>query len=494
MRSAGIVLHVSSLPGPWGIGDLGPAAYAWVDSLTRAQQTWWQVLPLGPAAEGNSPYQCFSAFAGNPNLISPDGLIKDGLLRRADCSTEVFAEDHVDYKRVERFKSRLFSLAWDRFRTDSSRRLRSSFEEYCQAESEWLDDFALFMALKEAKGGASWLDWPEELVLRKPFALKQARRELRDAIGKHQFIQFLFSRQLGMLRRYAHARGIRLMGDLAMFVSGESADVWANPELFQLDKHRRPTAVAGVPPDYFSKTGQRWGNPLYNWPAMRRQGYAWWIARLRRTLAQVDWVRIDHFRGFEAYWRIPAHLPTAEHGRWVKALGAELFQVFRMKLGDLHLIAEDLGAITPEVEELRDAFRLPSMRVLQFAFGKDADDRFLPHNYGRNTIVYTGTHDNNTTCGWYVSLSAKGRADLRRYASYADGDENWVMLRLAWASVSECAMAPLQDVLGLGAEARMNTPGRPRGNWQWRFVAEQLTPDVVGRLADLTRTYARHPR
>ncbi len=491
VRSAGILLHPTSLPGPYGIGDLGPAAHAWVDALAQARQTWWQVLPLGPTGYGDSPYQCFSAFAGNPYLVSPDLLLRDGLLKKSELPAADFPDDLVEYGPVIESKVRLLSHAWDNFQAGAAPSLRPHFDAFCVQQARWLDDFALFMALKDVNGGSSWLDWPDDLVQRKPSALRQARAELGEVIGLHKFRQFLFFRQWKDLKRQAQAKGIRLIGDLPIFVSSDSADVWANPELFQLDERRRPVVVAGVPPDYFSATGQLWGNPLYDWEALKQTGYAWWVARLRATLELVDLVRLDHFRGFEAYWEIPAGRPTAEIGRWVKGPGLDLFETLRSALGDLPLIAEDLGVITPEVEALREQLQLPGMRILQFAFGGAAEDRFLPHNYEPNTVVYTGTHDNDTTVGWYRSLSEKEARFLKRYAPHAGDDVAWEMIRLAWASVANFALAPLQDVLSLGSEARMNMPGRASGNWGWRFTADQLTPAVLGRLADLTDVYSR---
>ena len=492
-RSAGILLHPTSLPGPFGIGDLGPAAYAWVDALVRARQTWWQVLPLGPTGYGDSPYQCFSAFAGNPNLVSPEALAADGLVSQADLEGGRLLDDRVDYGAVIAFKGRLLARAWNNFQSGAAPSLRPEYEEFGSRQAGWLDDFALFMALKEAHGGRSWLDWPAALTRREPAALRSARKELAGAIGRHRFGQFLFFRQWRRLREYAHGRGVRLIGDLPIFVAGDSADVWANPELFLLDQRRRPAVVAGVPPDYFSATGQLWGNPLYDWKALKKAGYAWWAARVRAALEEVDLVRLDHFRGFEAYWEVPAGQPTAEKGRWVKGPADDLFKALRADLGHLPLIAEDLGLITPEVEALRTRLQLPGMRILQFGFGGAFEERFLPHNFERNTVVYTGTHDNDTTLGWYQNLTRKERRFLKDYVPRAGKEPSWDLLRVAWASVANYAMAPLQDVLGLGTEARMNLPGRPSGNWAWRFTAGMLTEDLLERLAHLTEVYARCP-
>jgi 4-alpha-glucanotransferase len=486
------LLHPTSLPGPFGIGDLGPAALVWVDALARARQTWWQVLPLGPTGYEDSPYQAFSAFAGNPYLISPELLVQDGLLQQADLAGPDFPAERVEYGPVIEFKVKLLARAWQHYRADRAHPLRQPYEAFCAEQACWLDDYGLFRALKDAYDGASWLTWPEEFIRREPRALAQARARLSYSIGLHKFGQFLFFRQWQGVRAYAYDKGIRLIGDIPIFVSGDSADVWANPKLFQLDEEHHPRVVAGVPPDYFSATGQLWGNPLYDWEVLQRTKFAWWVARIRATLRLVDLIRLDHFRGFEAYWEVPAANPTAEIGRWVQAPGAELFEAVRSALGgSLPLIAEDLGLITPEVEALRDRFRLPGMRILQFAFGGAAEHRFLPHNYERNTVVYTGTHDNDTTAGWLASLADHERHYLWRYAPIAEQEGAWGLIRMAWASVADYALAPLQDVLNIGTEARMNLPGRASGNWAWRFTADQLRDDLLDRLADLTDVYWR---
>jgi 4-alpha-glucanotransferase len=490
-RSAGLLLHPSSLPGPHGIGDFGPVAYAWVDALVRAGQKWWQVLPLNPTGFGDSPYQSPSAFAGNTNLLSPDALLHDGLLEAPDLAGVHFPADRVDYQGVTPFKNQLVAQAWRRFENGRAGHLRAEFDGFCTRHAGWLEDFALFQALKEVHGEKNWQDWPPDLVRREPLAQHLAREKLADALGRHRFGQFLFFRQWKALKDYANHRGVRLVGDVPIFVASDSADVWAHPELFYLDERRRPTVVAGVPPDYFSATGQLWGNPLYNWEASRQSGHAWWIARLRATLEYVDVVRIDHFRGFEAYWEIPAGAPTAQSGRWVKGPGVELFDIIRQALGRVPILAEDLGLITPEVEALRDRVGLPGMRVLQFGFSDTAKNPYLPHNYVRNTIVYTGTHDNDTTVGWYAELPEKERQLLHRYAPQVEVDPARELMRLGWASVADYAIAPLQDVLRLGSEARMNTPGQPAGNWAWRLRPDQLTAAAVDWLGELTALYGR---
>jgi 4-alpha-glucanotransferase len=491
-RTAGVLLHPTSLPGPYGIGDLGPIAYEWVDVLAAAGQTWWQILPLGPTGYGDSPYQCFSAFAGNPYLISPELLRRDGLVGPLDLLTPRFSADHVDYGPVIRFKQSLLTRAWENFQAGAAPALREPFAAFCDRESSWLDDYALFMALKDYHQGGWWLDWPSELILRKPAALDKARKQLANGIGRHRLGQFLFARQWAALRQYAHEKQIKFIGDIPIFVSIDSSDVWANPEMFQLDEQEhKPTVVAGVPPDYFSATGQLWGNPHYNWPAMKKTGYYWWIARFRKTLEQVDLIRLDHFRGFEAAWEVPAGNATAEIGEWVSGPGADLLAAVKKGLGGLPLIAEDLGVITPPVDALRRQFDLPGMRILQFAFS-GPNNRFLPHHYDRNTVVYTGTHDNDTTVGWYSDAPDYEKDFLRRYLARNGDDIAWTMIRVAWASVAAYAITPLQDLLSLPTEARMNYPGRPAGNWRWRFTTGEVTPELIARLGDLTAMYSRH--
>jgi 4-alpha-glucanotransferase len=493
-RASGVLLHLTSLPGPYGIGDLGPQAHRWIDTLARAGQSWWQILPLGPSGAGNSPYQSFSAFAGNPLLISPDLLLRDGLLRRSDLTQPDFPSGRVAFNTVKSFKWTLLNLAWRRFTAGGAKELRQPLREFVRKEGSWLPDYALFMALRQALRGTPCGQWPSDLVRRKPQALADAKRALDDAIGREQFIQFLFHRQLQALRAHARQKKVGLIGDLPIFVSPDSADVWANPHLFLLDRDRRPRFVAGVPPDYFSKTGQLWGNPLYNWSAMEREGFSWWISRIQSMLNQVDLIRIDHFRGFDAYWRIPASAKTAQTGHWVKAPGSKLFLTLQNKLGCLPFIAEDLGEITPSVERLRDRFSLPGMRVLQFAFGSGPQNPFLPHNHVRNSIVYTGTHDNDTTAGWFKTLSKSERARVRRYVPHADQKNiHWELIRLAWMSVADLAIAPIQDVLGLGTSARMNVPGKATGNWGWRLKQLELHPQAMENLAELTQATGRGP-
>jgi 4-alpha-glucanotransferase len=490
-RFAGLLLHPTSLPGPYGIGDLGSEAFHWVDALAHAQQSFWQILPLNPTGFGDSPYSSFSAFAGNQYLISPDLLVDDGLLQGGDVSQPGFDPNYVQYGPVIEFKDRLLGKAWERFQGGAAGSLRGPFEQYQVEEKRWLDDYTLFRALKDEQNGKPWYQWPRELLNRNPAALEQARNRLRNRIDYYAFSQFLFDRQWTALKIYTNQRGIRIIGDVPIFVSGDSTDVWASPELFQLDENKNPRVVAGVPPDYFSATGQLWGNPLYDWQMMAKTNYRWWVDRLKATLRMVDIVRLDHFRGFEAYWSVPAGMSTAEKGYWVKSPGQELFNTLKVYLNGLPLIAEDLGLITAEVEHLRRQFNLPGMRVLQFAFDGRSDNPYLPHNYDHNTVAYTGTHDNDTTRGWYNGIGDREKDNVRRYLGRDGHDIAWDLMRAAWSSVADYAIAPVQDILDLGTEARMNFPGRPSGNWIWRYRAEMLRPDLLDRLGDLTELYGR---
>jgi 4-alpha-glucanotransferase len=493
-RASGILLHVTSLPSPYGIGDLGPSAFAWVDRLARSGQAWWQALPLGPTGYGDSPYQPLSSFAGNVLLVSPDGLVADGLLRADELEAPTFPPGAVDYPAVARFKLRLLELAWSHFRAGAGEALQPAFGRFCRDQAHWLDDYALFRALKVHHGGAHYLEWPGALVRREPAALAAARAELADLVDLARFGQFLVATQGGRLREYARARGLHLIGDLPFFVSPDSSDVWANPEFFRLDEQCRPRFVAGVPPDYFSPEGQLWGNPVYDWDALRRTGYRWWIDRLRALLAHVDLVRLDHFRGFAAAWHVPAGATTARSGQWLPGPGADLFRAARDELGRLPLIAEDLGLITPDVRQLREDLHLPGMKVLQFAFDGNPDNPFLPHHIGPDAVVYTGTHDNDTTRGWYGTLPEGQRRAVWSYLGRSSGEEGdvaWELLRLAWSSAASLALAPLQDVLNLGSEARMNRPGSADGNWSWQVPDEMLSDPTFERLRELTARSGR---
>ena len=493
-RSSGILLHLTSLPGAYGVGDMGPVAHEWVRTLAAAQQSWWQILPLGPGDEGFSPYSSLSAHAGNPLLISPEALVDEGLLSRAairPARWKTKKPDEIDFPAVERHKAALLHEAWQQFRTKPRRTLKGDYHRFRRSQKHWLDDFALFVALRQRYENTSWTQWPKSLVERRPEALRRARRDLAEEIDCIAFFQFLFFRQWQALRRSAKASGVKIIGDVPIFVAQESADVWANPQLFLLDRQHRPRVVAGVPPDYFSKTGQRWGNPMYDWAAMAKQGFAWWLQRFGSLLEKVDLVRIDHFRGFAACWHIPASAPDARKGKWVCSPGEALFKTLAKEFRGLPFIAEDLGLITPDVVALRDRWNLPGMRVLQFAFGDGSGNPFLPHNYVRNAIAYTGTHDNDTTAGWYRSLPADQRRRVLRYAPDAADDPAWAMIRLAWASVADVAIAPMQDLLSLGSKARMNTPGRSDGNWAWRMGDLGAAKRTLARLAELTEIYGR---
>ena len=504
-RQSGVLLHPTSLPGPWGIGEIGPQAENFLRHLDAMRQQFWQVLPLGPTGYGDSPYQSFSSFAGNPLLISFDRLLEDGLLTRAEVKNfPSLPADHVDFGTVIPARFAVLRTVTRAFAGRASAQMQRAFEEFCTSQADWLDDYAIFMALKQAQGGGAWTDWPAELARRAPDALSAARASLQAEIRDVQVQQFLFDGQWQALRRYAQQRGIRVIGDVPIFVAQDSADVWAHPELFFLDAAGRPTVVAGVPPDYFSATGQLWGNPLYRWDVHAATGYAWWVARLRRTLAMVDLVRLDHFRGFEAYWEIPAGEPTAIKGCWMAGPGAQLFAALRAALGGLPLIAEDLGLITPEVHALRDQFALPGMRILQFSFGHlGREPEQLPAAYPENTVVYTGTHDNDTICGWFratpgqtdtrtvEAVLAERKYILKYLHKRKAGGIHWAFIELAFHNQARLAVVPLQDVLGLGSEARMNTPGTAGGNWQWRYAEGALTLGLRNHLARLTAETGR---
>jgi len=493
-RASGLLLHVTSLPSPYGIGDVGPSAVAWIDRLHEAGQRWWQALPLGPTGYGNSPYQLLSSFAGNSLLISPDWLIEDELVRASDYAGSSFSATAVDFDGVKRFKYALLERAWNNYRGGARSDLRLDFERFGQDQAHWLDDYALFRALKARYDGASYLEWPEDLVRRTPAALDQARRDLASQMDQIRFAQFLLFRQGARLKAHARAKGVRLIGDLPFFVSPDSSDVWAHPELFLLDARHRPRVVAGVPPDYFSSQGQRWGNPIYDWDELAARGYGWCIDRVGALLAHVDAIRLDHFRAFAAAWHVPAGAPTAQSGRWVPGPGADFFVAVEKALGALPFLAEDLGIITPDVVSLREAFRLPGTRVLQFAFDGHPDNPYLPDNYVPNTVVYTGTHDNPTTRGWYEDLPEAERQNLWRYLKRASGtsaDAAPALLHLAWSSAAALAIAPFQDVLNLGKDARMNQPGTAEGNWRWRYTEAMPAASALEALRDSTRASAR---
>jgi 4-alpha-glucanotransferase len=494
-RTCGILLHPTSLPGRYGIGTLGQEAFRFADFLRSAGQCLWQVLPLGPTGYGDSPYQSFSAFAGNPLLIDLVLLAAEGLLDPKELAdAPQFPEHQVDYEAVDSHKTRVLGSAFLRWRRVAGAEERARFEAFCAREQAWLPDFALFMALKahfEEQGLPHWNRWPRELARREPQALQRWENTLAEEVKEQRFRQYLFFNQWEALRAYAAQRGIRFIGDIPIFVSYNSADVWAHQELFRLTPEGDPEVVAGVPPDYFSATGQLWGNPIYRWERLRAEGYRWWLDRVRCTLRLVDLARLDHFRGFQASWQVPAGDPTAERGRWVRGPGAEFLRALKRELGDLPIIAEDLGVITRPVERLRDRFGLPGMKVLQFAFDGKSSNPFLPHNYSSRCVVYTGTHDNDTTQGWYRRESEEVRDQVRRYLARDGHDICWDLVRLAYASVAGMAVAPLQDLMKLGSEARMNFPSRAEGNWRWRFTRPMLTEEIRGRLLELALLYGR---
>jgi 4-alpha-glucanotransferase len=503
-RSSGILLHVTSLPGGHGIGDLGNSAHDFVEFLAESGQKIWQVLPLNPTGYGDSPYQCFSAFAGNPLFIDLRALRDQGLLSLQDLiNAPVLPEEHVEYGRVIDFKQGLLHKAAHTFFADGAQTDRGAFDIFCQDNIHWLDDYALFMACKGVYKGAVWVNWAPGMRQRDSVVLKEWQKRLSSETDIHKFAQFEFFRQWEKLKTHCSRCGISIMGDIPIYVAHDSADVWAHPELFRLDEQARPAAVAGVPPDYFSATGQLWGNPLYRWDVSAISGHRWWIDRFRASLKLFDLVRLDHFRGFEAYWEVPAGASTADVGKWVKGPGAEFFHTLQTELKELPLVAENLGVITPEVEALRQQFGFPGMSLLQFAFGNDPQGpTFRPHNYSRELVAYTGGHDNDTTVGWWTSEgvgeSTRSAEDIRQerdftraYLGFQNEPVNWVFIRTVLASVAAIAIIPLQDVLGLGSEARMNLPGTVSGNWKWRYQPKALTKEISEQLRTLTLLYDR---
>ncbi|MEH1943506.1 MAG: 4-alpha-glucanotransferase [Nostoc sp.] len=496
-RSSGILLHPTSFPSRFGIGDLGLEAYRFIDFLKDTHQQYWQVLPLGPTGYGNSPYMCYSAMAGNPLLISPEKLRDEGLLAEEDfANLPGFPVEKVDFDQVVPIKIGLLKKACENFRTNATEIQQKEFAGFCDSKAYWLDNYALFMALKDANENANWHSWEPEFVKREPEALAQVERRLNAEIFYYKFVQFEFFRQWSDLKSYANMRGIDIIGDIPIYVAHDSADVWAHPDIFCLDKETGAAAqMAGVPPDYFSATGQLWGNPVYNWEELQKQDFKWWVQRFEAMLDYVDIIRIDHFRGFEAYWSVAQGEETAMNGKWVEAPGDAFFEVIRQKLGKLPVLAEDLGVITPEVEALRDKYEFPGMKVLQFAFGSDPANPFLPFNYPRNAVVYTGTHDNDTTVGWFNSANDNEKQNLLLYLGCISPEGiQWDLIRLALSSIANQAIIPLQDILGLGNEARMNFPSIAEGNWAWRYQAAALTDELRDRLKALTRLNGRAPQ
>jgi len=496
IRSSGILLHPTSLPTAYGIGDLGPAAYRFVDFLATTGQSLWQILPLTPTdfKHNNSPYQSTSALAGNPLLISPELLVKEALLAEADLADRPdWGGNRIDFEAVGAFKQRLFDVAFDRFQQKSEQ--RPSFERFCARQDFWLDDYALFAALKDRYNDRRWVEWPREIRRRSRDDLLAVRQKLAGAVQREKFLQYIFFRQWMQLKDYCRQKEIKILGDIPIYVHYDSVDVWCHPELFKLDENLKPSVVSGVPPDYFSRTGQLWGHPLYRWEALQDSGYRWWMQRMQHNLQLCDLVRIDHFRGLVAYWEVPAEDETAVNGKWVSAPIDDFLHHLLRKFACLPIIAEDLGTISADVREIMQRYQLPGMRLLLFAFGEDfPDGAFLPHHHVKNCLVYTGTHDNNTVRGWFeTEATAAGKANLMDYlgCKVPVGGLNWELIRLAMMSVADTAVIPMQDVLGLGADARMNNPSKLEGNWQWCLAEDPVTAELTRRLREMTRIYGR---
>ncbi len=492
-RFAGILAHPTSFPGPYGIGDLGKGAYAFIDFLEASGQSLWQCLPTGPTGFGDSPYQSFSAFAGQPLIISPGLLLEEGLLLPEDLDDMPQFNPYVcEYGKVIPWKISLLRRAYAHFSETRHAELRKEFRAFCKAQEDWLDDYTLFMAVKDDQKGRSWLEWEPELRFMDDKTRRSAERRLKDTIGFYAFQQFIFFRQWSALKDYANRKGISIVGDIPIFVAPDSVDVWANKSLFQLDEEGFPRVVAGVPPDYFSAVGQLWGNPLYDWAEHKKTGYAWWIRRIRCQLQLVDYLRIDHFRGFESYWTVPYGAENAIGGKWVKGPGMSLFKAIQKELGEqLPIFAEDLGIITEQVRQLRDQLGFPGMKILQFAFEDAAESDYLPYLFGENCICYTGTHDNNTTIGWYFDVPEATRERVRRYCNSNGNEIHWDLIRLALSSTARYAIYPMQDLLGYGGDCRMNTPGVAAGNWAWRFREDCLSRELADKLLDLCKIYGR---
>jgi len=492
-RKSGIICHITSLPGKYGIGTLGKSAYKFVDFLIQTKQKLWQILPLGPTGYGDSPYQCFSAYAGNPLLISLEELQNDGWLSAEDFENEPqFDTKRIDFGEVINFKNPLLRKAFANFNEKAKNVDKIKFRNFCARNEKWLNDFALFMSLKSHFDGKPWVEWETGIRLREKDAVNYYTNELIHEIDFQKFAQFLFFKQWLEVKSYANNNGVQIIGDIPIYIAADSADAWTNSELFFFSDDRKPIQVAGVPPDYFSETGQLWGNPIFNWEKLRETGFEWWIDRIKANLLLYNIIRIDHFRGFEAYWSVPFGEATAVNGEWVKAPGTDLYRTIREKLGNIDIIAEDLGVITPEVEELRDSFGLPGMKVLQFGdYGKGTDE-YIPHNFPTNCVVYTGTHDNDTTVSWYNSISDAEKQKVNTYYNCDGSQIHWTLIRAAWSSVGYIAVAPLQDILGLGGESRMNMPGAASGNWGWRFEDGDLCKVLdEGKLLQLTELFGR---
>lgn len=494
-RTAGILLHPTSLPGKYGIGDLGPDAYRFIDFLESAGQKLWQVFPLGPTGYGDSPYQCFSAFAGNPLLISPDKLIEEKLLDDKFESFHTAKPNKVDFENVINYKDDLLKIAFSNFKK-AIKDYKKKYDDFCEENKIWLEDFAFFMALKDFHSGIQWTSWDKALVKRDKFALESWGEKLSDEIYYHKFIQFIFFKQWNELKEFANSKGIKIIGDMPIFVAYDSADVWGNKEIFSVNQEGKLQTIAGVPPDYFSSTGQRWGNPLFRWDEMSKNNFQWWRDRVSNLLKLVDIIRIDHFRGFDKFWEIPADAPTAEKGKWVKAPGEQLFNTLNKYLGELPIIAEDLGLITKSVTELREKFGFPGMKILQFAFGEGMERKFLPHNFVKNCVVYTGSHDNDTTQGFFKKEREKNSSiykHAQKYLNYYGEDIVGELIRTAYSSVADIVIIPMQDILRLDSDARMNFPGTLGGNWTWRFTWEQIPYGIADNYKEMINLYERPP-
>ncbi len=495
-RSSGILLHPTSFPSRFGIGDLGMEAYRFIDFLVESDQLYWQILPLGPTGYGNSPYSCYSAMAGNPLLINPELLRNDQLLADEDfANLPEFPLDYVDFEPAIALKVSLLKKACENFKAKASPVQQRAFSDFCESKESWLEDYAFFMALKDNFGGVSWNNWEPEIARREPESLEKWRQQLNAEIYYYKYVQFEFFRQWTELKRYANERKIQIIGDIPIYVAHDSADVWSHREIFCLDEASgEPALMAGVPPDYFSATGQLWGNPVYNWEKLQANNFEWWVQRFEAIFSYVDVTRIDHFRGFDAYWAVKRGQETAIEGEWIKAPGTALLDLINEKFGNLPIIAEDLGVITPEVEALRDRYEFPGMKILQFAFGAGPGDPFLPFNYDRNSVVYTGTHDNDTTVGWFNQLQNYERDEVLRYLGCIEPQGiHWSLIRMGWISVANMAIVPFQDLLGLGTDARMNFPGKPEGNWGWRYRPEAVNWEVRDRLKTMTYISGRAP-
>ena len=493
-RSSGILFHPTSLPGKYGIGTLGKEAYAFIDFLKKSRQKLWQIFPLGPTGYGDSPYQSFSSFAGNPYLIDFDLLIEAHLLSEEDLRDVFFGdnEEYIDYGAIYNQKYPLLRRAYENFKSSDNHEMRENLEHFKRENASWLNDYSLYISLKNHFNGLPWNEWAHDIKNREHGAMEHERNELADDIEYHNFIQFLFFKQWGDVKRYANENGIKIIGDIPIFVAADSSDAWANPEIFLFDEERKPVKVAGVPPDYFSATGQLWGNPLYNWQKLKETNYSWWVERVRANLSTCDIIRIDHFRGFEAYWAVPYGDDTAINGQWEPGPGIDLFNAIKSQLGELPIIAEDLGLMTQGVIDLREATGFPGMKILGFAFDSGEENDYLPHTYTKNCVVYTGTHDNDTLIGWFQKAKEEDRQFARDYLNSRSDDEiHWDAIRGAWSSVANMAISPVQDFLGLGSEARINTPGVAAGNWQWRLKHGVLTDELAERIAKLTKVYSR---